>query len=104
MSSTDGKKELKIRILLAPAAGQDIRQIGSDIAEGNVVLQRNSVLGPAELGLVATVGATQIKVFSRPKVGLLSTGNELIDPRVEVLPPGFIRDSNKTTLIGTIMA
>ena len=53
------------------------RPIGSDIRKGEKVLAKGSVLGAAEIGLLATVGATKVKVWRRPTVSLLSTGNEL---------------------------
>ena len=53
------------------------RPIGNDIRSGEKVLAKGSVLGPAEIGLLASIGATRVKVFRRPIVSLLSTGNEL---------------------------
>jgi gephyrin len=96
--SDDGKEEFEIEILEAPTVGQDIRPIGSDIQDGSVVLSKGSILGPAEIGLLATVGSTRLKGFKKPIIALLSTGNELQDPDQADLKPGFIRDSNKTTL------
>ncbi len=104
--SEDGKEEKQIRIHSVPKLGQDIRPIGSDIEQGSVVLAKGQVLGPAEIGLLATVGSTKIKVFKKPVISLLSTGNELQDPDEPVLKPGHIRDSNKSTLwalIGKIL-
>ena len=66
------------------------------------MLHKGSVIGPAEIGLLATVGATTIKVIGKPTIALLSTGNELQNPTDEVLKPGYIRDSNKSTLIALI--
>ena len=54
------------------------------------------------LGILATVGATKIKVYMKPTIALLSTGNELQNPQDGELNPGFIRDSNKSTLITLI--
>ena len=104
-ATDDGKEEVEIEILKSPSIGLDIRKIGSDIESGSKVLSKYSRLGPAELGLLATVGATEISVFRRPIVGILSTGNELQDPTSD--PDlkeggGKIRDSNKTTLISLI--
>ena len=104
-ATDDGKEEVEIEILKSPSVGLDIRKIGSDIESGSKVLSKNSRLGPAELGLLATVGASEISVFRRPIVGILSTGNELQDPTND--PDlkeggGKIRDSNKTTLISLI--
>eukprot|EP00093_Oithona_nana_P010964 10964.XXX_314233_311586_1 [CDS] Oithona nana genome sequencing. len=97
--SDDGKEELEIKIKQIPKAGQDIRPIGSDIEQGSVILHQGSVIGPAEIGLLATVGATKIKVVTKPIISLLSTGNELQDPKdASPLKSGFIRDSNKSTL------
>ena len=104
-ATDDGKEEVEIEILKSPSVGLDIRKIGSDIESGSKVLSKNSRLGPAELGLLATVGASEISVFRRPIVGILSTGNELQDPTND--PDlkeggGKIRDSNKTTLMSLI--
>lgn len=93
----EGRTELEVEILIAPLPGRDIRPIGSDIAKGEKVLTCGTKLGYAELGILATVGITDIKVYKQPVIGLLSTGNELIEPIAE-LPPGKIRDSNKTVL------
>ena len=104
-TTEDGKEEIEIEILKAPSVGLDIRRIGSDIEAGSKVISKHSRLGPAELGLLATVGATEISVFQRPTVGILSTGNELQDPNTEPdlkNGSGKIRDSNKTTLISLI--
>ena len=60
------------------------------------------MIGPAEVGLLATLGAVKVKVVQRPKIALLSTGNELQNPDEKDLKPGFIRDSNKSTLMALI--
>ena len=66
---------------------------------GSNVLATGARLGPAELGLLATVGASRVTVYKQPVVGLLSTGNELQDPEEDPdLKIGHIRDSNKTVL------
>ncbi|XP_013776811.1 gephyrin-like isoform X2 [Limulus polyphemus] len=96
-TSEDGQKELKITILKPPTVGQDIRPPGSDVKQGTVVLSSGSNLGPAELGLLATVGTTKVSVYCKPRIAVLSTGNELVRPD-EFLQPGCIRDSNKTSL------
>ena len=49
--------------------GQDIRPIGSDIEKGSMVLNQGTIIGPAEIGILATVGATEIKVKKRPTIG-----------------------------------
>lgn len=97
-ASSDGTKELKIMITSTPSLGQDIREIGSDIAAGTIVVLKKSVLNAAEIGVLAAVGKTNVQVYKRPKIAVISTGNELQDPGVP-LQYGRVRDSNKTTLI-----
>ena len=82
---------------------QFIREPGSDIHQGEVVIQKNQTLRAAEIGLLATVGRVKgIKVYKKPVIGLLSTGNELVDASTETLEDGKIRDSNKLMLINII--
>lgn len=102
-ASADNTEELEINIMKIPKVGEDIRPLGSDIQAGQLVLASGSTLGPAELGLLATVGVTSIQVYRCPKVAVLSTGNELQDPKEgEPLKAGHIRDSNKTTLLALL--
>ncbi|XP_077522388.1 molybdenum cofactor synthesis protein cinnamon isoform X2 [Amblyomma americanum] len=97
-ASEDGSQEIEVNILKAPTVGQDIRRVGSDIKQGQRVLARKTKLGPSDLGLLATVGATSVNVYKLPRVAILSTGNEVVAPG-SALKPGQIRDSNKTTLL-----
>lgn len=94
----DGKTELEIEILVPPKVGQDIRAVGSDMAQGQLVLPRGCVLGSSDLGLLATAGVTSVPVHRFPVVSVLSTGNEIQEPG-RPLEAGRIRDSNKTTLL-----
>ena len=54
------------------------RSVGSDIAKGETVLERGTLLGPSELGLAASVGMERISVFKTPVVAVMSTGNEVM--------------------------
>ncbi len=60
-ASADGRTELKVEMLTAVVEGHDIRRAGSDIAAGTVVVNKGAVLAAAELGLLATVGATAVR-------------------------------------------
>ena len=82
----------------AISPGLNIRPIGSDIANGTVVIPAGTRIGPIELGLIATMGYAVIDVARRPRVAVVSTGDELVDPGSE-LSPGMIRDSNRYSLV-----
>jgi molybdopterin molybdotransferase len=84
-------------IKVTVAAGQDIRRAGEDIAAGETVLAAGSLLGPAELGALATIGLDPTPVRRRPRVAVLTSGDELTPPG-EPLGPGAIRDSNSRTV------
>jgi len=87
-----------IQVDLAPAVGQWIRRAGEDVAAGDVVLARGERLTPAALGLAASVGFDRLQVARRPRVALLSTGDELVMPgevAPEAMKPGAIYNSNR---------
>ena len=89
---------IKVRFLTRPEPGQWIRRSGEDIRTGDTVLKRGQCLGPAELGLVASLGLAQVRVMPRPKVALFSTGDELVMPGEVApadMPPGSIYNSNR---------
>ncbi|CAJ1074162.1 gephyrin-like isoform X1 [Xyrichtys novacula] len=99
--SEDGTEELEVRIMVQARPGQDIRPIGHDIRRGECVLAKGTHMGPSEIGLLATVGVTEVSVHKFPVVAVMSTGNELLNPEDD-LHPGKIRDSNRSTLLSTI--
>lgn len=99
-ASSDGE-EIEIEITTTPKPGQDIRPIGNDISSNEIVLKKGDPLTHIELGLLATIGVTKVSVFRLPKVSVLSTGNEVVEPGVE-LRPGAIRDSNRITLLSLL--
>uniref|UniRef100_A0A7N6BW35 Gephyrin n=1 Tax=Anabas testudineus TaxID=64144 RepID=A0A7N6BW35_ANATE len=99
--SEDGTEELEVRIMVQARPGQDIRPIGHDIRRGECVLAKGTHMGPSEIGLLATVGVTEVSVHKFPVVAVMSTGNELLNPEDD-LHPGKIRDSNRSTLLATI--
>lgn len=89
----------------ACAPGQEIRQVGSDVAAGEMVLGRGERLGPAEVGLLATVGAQFVDAARRPLVAVLSTGDEVVDGFSGVDPGlGQIRDANRPMLLAAASA
>jgi molybdenum cofactor synthesis domain-containing protein len=78
--------------------GANIRPIGVDLARGTRVLEAGSLIGPAEIGMLAGLGVDPVPVVRRPRVSILSTGNELVEPARQP-GPGQIRDSNRFSLI-----
>ncbi|RFO98767.1 molybdopterin molybdenumtransferase MoeA [Rhodoferax lacus] len=88
----------RVQVNTAPQPGQWIRRAGEDVARGDVVLSRGQRLGPAELGLAASIGLDQLTVLRRPRVALFSTGDELVMPGTvapQDMPPGAIYNSNR---------
>ena len=87
-----------VRFQQAPAAGQFIRRRGEDVRQGEVVLAAGTRLGPAALGLAASLGLASLPVRTRPRVALFSTGDELVMPgevAPEAMAPGAIYNSNR---------
>lgn len=93
----DGSK--RVRILARASQGQDIRSVGCDIEKDSIVLKSGEHIGPAEIGLLATVGVTTVKVYPRPTIAVFSTGDELVQPATATLSRGQIRDSNRAMLL-----
>jgi len=79
--------------------GTAVRAVGSDIAEGEVVLRAGQLVGASEVGLLASVGSATAPVLRRPRVAVMSTGDELVDPSAPELGPAQIRDSNRAMLL-----
>ncbi len=90
-----------VRIGETPRAGQNIRPVGSDLKRGDRVLAAGTVLTPAAVGLLASLGRTDALVTRRPRVSVLATGDELVEPG-QPLGPGQIRDSNRFALVAAL--
>ena len=69
-----------VEISVAPKPGENIREAGEDIRRGDVVLETGTLLGPAQLGMLASLGRSLVRVHQRPTVAILSGGDELVDP------------------------
>ncbi|MDD7938641.1 molybdopterin molybdotransferase MoeA [Actinomycetospora lutea] len=97
---TDGGTE-QVRVEQAVGAGQNVRGAGEDVTAGQVVLPAGTLLGPAQIGLAAAVGAGTLRVRRRPRVLVLSTGSELVAPG-EPLRHGQIHESNGPMLAAAV--
>ncbi len=84
---------------VAPQA--DVRPIAQDIRRGQRLLEAGLRLGPQEIGLLASLGFTSVMAQPRPRVAVLSTGNEIVEPDVQP-GPGQIRDSNRYALMAAV--
>ncbi|MGQ0632099.1 MAG: molybdotransferase-like divisome protein Glp [Sporichthyaceae bacterium] len=88
---------VRVAIHAAPAEGQHIRRHGDDVRVGQVLLTAGTELGPAQIGLLAAIGVARVSVRPRPRVVVISTGSELIEPGLD-LGPGQIYESNSFQL------
>ena len=90
---TDGAAEGEVRITQAPEPGQHIRRQGDDVRADQVLLTAGTLLGPRQIGLLAGAGIELAVVHPRPRVVVISTGSELVEPGTEP-GPGQIPDAN----------
>ncbi|MCZ6739998.1 MAG: molybdopterin molybdotransferase MoeA [Actinobacteria bacterium] len=92
----------KVRIHTVVAEGKYVREAGGDVRAGQVVFDPGLRMGPIHVGVLATLGLVEPVVSRRPRVGVMSTGNELQPPATQNLAPGMIRDSNRPMLVGLL--
>ncbi|MGE5618767.1 MAG: gephyrin-like molybdotransferase Glp [Sphingomonadaceae bacterium] len=83
--------------------GENVNRAGQDVQSGQLVLPRGSILGAPEVGLLAALGQRAVEIFRRPRVAVLSTGDELVEPWEEA-GPAKIRDSNRYALMAAVEA
>lgn len=94
---TPAGKPYKVLIYQSVSEGAYVRPKGQDVSQGEIVMAAHNRLRPQDVGFLAMLGVSQVPVYRRPRVGLLSTGDELL-PVEEPLQPGKIHDSNAYTL------
>ncbi|OTB12724.1 hypothetical protein K445DRAFT_65812 [Daldinia sp. EC12] len=99
----DGKEEKEVEILAdGVKEGENIREVGSDIKIGTVILNKGEQISAVggEIGLLAAVGVAEVKVYRKPVIGVLSTGDEIVQhDRAGDLRLGEVRDTNRITLM-----
>jgi molybdopterin molybdotransferase len=96
-----GRDLAEIGILAEVRSGADVRAAGQDVAKGDLVMESGTVLGPAEIGVLASLGKDTARVVRRPLVAILATGDELIEPGSPP-EPGKIFDSNTFGLAAAV--
>jgi molybdopterin molybdotransferase len=87
----------EIEIFRAVAYGENLIRVGEDVAHGQTVQKKGSLIRPAEIGGLMALGVTNINVVRKVRVGLIATGDEVVDPR-KLPRPGQVRDVNSYTL------
>jgi len=102
----DGKEEKEIEILAEGVKpGENVREVGSDIKKGEVILHKGEEISAVggELGLLASVGKAEVMVYRHPIVGVLSTGDEIVEhSRPGDLRLGEVRDCNRPTIMSAV--
>jgi molybdopterin molybdotransferase len=94
----------RVRIDQTRDAGRNVRYLGEDVKSGETVLHRGMPLGPAEIGVLASLAQAEVMVFGQPRVGLMGSGDEIadLDERDEILAGRKIASSNTYTLISLV--
>ena len=100
---TEALDDNTIEIYKSVAPGQHVVAKGEDIALGQTLLMSGQPVRPQEAGLLAAMGCETVRVFRKPRIGIISTGDEVV-PVGEVPGPGQIRDVNSTTLSAMTLA
>ncbi len=98
-SALDGET---IEVTKPVAPGDNVLKAGEDIGAGEEMFPAGWRLRPQDIGGLASLGITRVPVYKRPKVAILSTGDEIVEASTRPLPPGKIRDINSFSLAGHI--
>jgi molybdopterin molybdotransferase len=103
VEDTDGGAD-RVAIRSDRGAGRNIRPRGEDIREGSVVLAAGQPIGPAQIGVLASVGAAHVEVFRRPRIAIIGSGDELVDLERfdEVMAGRKIVSSNSYALVASV--
>ena len=70
--------------------------------QGQLCLEKGTLVGPPEVGILATIGASAVRVVRKPLVAVLSSGDEVVEPTCQQLGPGQIRDCNRSMLVAAV--
>jgi molybdopterin molybdotransferase len=85
-----------------PRKGENIREKGEDYREGDIILKKGEIITPAEMGILASINKSIIKVSVKPRVGIITTGNEIVELGESLEKPSQIINSNAYTLYGLV--
>ncbi|MCX6355069.1 MAG: molybdopterin molybdotransferase MoeA [Candidatus Aureabacteria bacterium] len=95
------EKDGVVRCCAEVKRGENIRRSGEDVRKGEAVLRKGNSIRPQEMGMLAAMGRTRVRVIRRPRVAILATGDELIPPD-RIPGPGQVRNCNNHSLVGLV--
>lgn len=95
------RKENQIIVNKSFENGENVRLCGEQITRGDVAVKKHTILNPGAIGFLSTIGIQKVKVFKKPTIAVIATGNELVGPG-EILKKGQIFESNTNTLISAL--
>ena len=101
VEDTAANDESAIRVFAAIQPQQNIGRQGADISRGQTVLHAGALLNASRAGALSALGLTEVEVYAKPRVAILSTGDEIVEPGTP-LAPGQIYDINKVTLSAVV--
>jgi len=101
VEDTQQARSGEVELLRAVAEGENVIQVGEDVKLGEEIIPSGKVIRPAEIGGMMALGITEVEVVVQPKIGVISTGDEVIPPD-KAMNPGQVRDINSYTLGGLI--
>lgn len=101
LENTQIAREKEIEILRSAAMGENVIKIGEDIRQGDVIIPAGKVLGAADIGGLLALGLTRIQVSRKPIIGIISSGDEVVPPEMEI-NTGQVRDINSYSLAALI--
>jgi putative molybdopterin biosynthesis protein len=102
MMEYTSRKGDEVTVFSAAAKNENIMKAGSDIKKGETILRKGQLLGSREIGVLAALGKAKTRVYTLPRIAILSTGPEITEPGRK-LPPGKIYDINAYTLCAAVL-
>lgn len=102
IEDVEQREDGTVAIRAATPPGQHVRGIGEDVVASEVVVGTRRRLQPADLAAIASTGVCEVDVVRRPRVGIITTGTELVDPSITIPPRGAILDSNGVLLEASV--
>ncbi len=103
LNETNTTLPTEVKIFGSVFPGANVRKKGEDFKMGNVLLSKGRILKPQDVGILAMMGKVNVQVHRRPRIGLMSTGDELLPPESELLP-GKIRETNSHMLSSLVVS